>query len=93
MRTGDTVWVYPHGSPREAVAATVDILSGSGRSIALRLHERPEWCRIEDGFLVHKEDGRIEMLLSSYPVGPWVEIFRGGHYEIDETQPDTRFRP
>jgi len=87
MKTGDTVWIHPHSSPRESVAATIDLISSSGRSIALSLHERPPWCRIADGFLLQQEDLRIAMLLHRQEIGPWIEIVNHGHYEIEESKP------
>ena len=94
IQNGGAVWVYPHGSPDEAVTATVDLISGNGRAIAIRLNEKPPWCRIKDGFLLHPEDFRIAMLLSreavdDQPIGPWIEIMGGGHYEIDQEKPPT----
>lgn len=87
MKTGDTVWIYPHGSPRESFAATIDLLSSNGRSIALRLHGKPPWCQIADGFILHQEDFRIAMLLYREKVGPWIEVVHHGHYEIEESKP------
>ncbi len=90
---GGTVWVYPHGSPGVAVTATVDLISENQRSIALRLSEKPSWVRIADGVLLHKDYGQIEMLLmreaiGGQPIGPWIEISKHGHYEIETTKPD-----
>jgi hypothetical protein len=86
--------VYPHGLPDEAVTATVDLISGNGRAIAVRLNEKPPWCRVKNGFLLH-EDFRIAMFLSreaidDQPVGPWIEIMGGGLYEIDREKPALR---
>ena len=87
MKTGATVWIHPHGSPREAVPATVDLISSNGRSVALRLREKPPWCRITDGFLMHQEDFRIAMLLHREKIGPWIEMVHHGYYEIEESKP------
>ncbi len=92
MMNGQTVWIYPHGSPGQAVEARIDLLSNNGRSIALRLRGKPDWCRIDGGLLLHQEDFRAEMLLlreaiDGQPIGPWQEIFRGGQYEIEESEP------
>ena len=92
IQNGGTVWVYPHGSPDEAVTATVDLISDNGRAIAIRLNEKPSWCRVTNGFLLHRADYRIAMLLSrealgDQPVGPWIEMMGGGHYEIDKEKP------
>ena len=86
MKTGDTVWIHPHGSPGESAAATIDLISSNGRSIALSLHEKPPWCRIGDGFLLHQEDFRIAMLLHRLEIGPWIEIVNRGHYEIEASK-------
>jgi len=92
IQNGGTVWVYPHGRPDEAVTATVDLISGNGLSIAIRLSDKPSWCRIADGFLLHTQYSQIEMLLmreavDGQPVGPWIELARGGHYEIEQSKP------
>lgn len=87
MKTGDTVWIHPHGSPRDAVPATVDLISSNGRSIALRLRQEPPWCRLTDGFLMQQEDFRIAMLLYRETIGPWIEIVHDGHYEIEKARP------
>jgi hypothetical protein len=87
VKTGGTVWIHPHGSPREAVAATIDLISSNGRSIAVRLHEKPPWCRIADGFFLHQEDFRIAMLLHREKIGPWIEMVHHGHYEIGDSRP------
>lgn len=94
IRNGGTVWVYPHGSPREAVTATVDLISGNGRAIAIRLNRKP-WCQIADGSFLHRDDFRIAMLLTreavdDEPIGPWIEVVGGGHYEIEERPPSQR---
>ena len=87
MRTGDTVWVHPNSEDRCAMAAHVDLLSANGKSIALRLHEKPSWFRIADGAFLHKDDGRIEMLLLRDSVGaPWVDTVSGLEYEISEAK-------
>jgi hypothetical protein len=87
MKTGDTVWIHPHGSPGESAAATIDLISSNGRSVALSLHEKPPWCRIADGLLMHQEDLRIAILLHRQEIGPWIEIVNRGHYEIEESKP------
>ena len=87
MKNGDTVWIHPHGSPQDAVPATIDLISANERSIALRLHEKPVWCRIADGFFLHQEHGQIAMLLYREKLGPWIEMVHQGHYEIEETKP------
>jgi hypothetical protein len=87
VKTGDTVWIHPHGSPGESAAATIDLISSNGRSVALSLHEKPPWCRVADGVLLHHEDFRIAVLLYREKIGPWIEIVNQGHYEIEESKP------
>jgi hypothetical protein len=84
MGRADTVMAHPHGAPCQAVKATVNLISGNDRSIALRLHEKPSWVRIAEGVLLHREDLRIEMLLMRASVGAWIEVAHQGHYEIEE---------
>lgn len=88
MKAGDTVWIHPHGSPQQSVEATVDRISANQRSIALRLREKPVWCRIDDGFFLHQDHGQIAMLLSREKFGPWIELVHQGHYEIEEKKPN-----
>jgi len=87
VKSGDTVWIHPHGSPEQAVGATIDLISANQRSISIRLHEKPVWCRVDDGFFLHQDYGQIAMLLYREKFGPWIEIVRQGHYEIEETKP------
>jgi hypothetical protein len=87
VKVGDTVWIHPHGSRRDVVPATVETVSSNQRAIAVRLHDKPVWCRIDDGFLLHREHGEIAMLLYREKFGPWIEIVHQGHYEIEETEP------
>ena len=89
MKTGDTVWVHPVFDSAGAQAGHVDLLSSNGKSIALRLGDKPSWLRIADGgVLLRKDDGRIEMLLMRDSEGaPWVDTISGKEYEIKETKP------
>ena len=92
MKTGDTVWIRPSGDPRGAIAARVDLLSSNGRSIALRLRDRPVWLDIMAGVLLHKEDGHIEMLLlrdaaAGKAARPWVDTVTNRTYDISEVKP------
>ena len=91
MKTGDAVWIHPSGDPRDAIAAHVDLLSSNGRSIALRLNDRPLWLDIMSGVLLHK-DGHIEMLLmrdaaGAKAAGPWVDTVTNRTYDISEVKP------
>ena len=89
MRTSDTVWVHPLFDSAGAQAAQVDLLSSNGKSIALRLGDKPSWFHIADGgVFLRKDDGRIEMLLlRDFLDAPWVDSISGKQYEIKETKP------
>ena len=87
MKADDTIWIHPHGAPQEAVAATVVMVSCNERAIALRLHAKPVWCRMAEGFFLHQDHGQITMLLYREKFGPWIELVHQGHYEIEERKP------
>ncbi len=87
------VWVHPHGSPEQAVKATVDVISNNKRAIAIRLHckpaDKPAWVRfIAGSVLVHRDYVQIEMLLLRETIGPWEELLQRGHYEIEKDKPE-----
>lgn len=92
MKTGDKVRVYPHGDPEKAAEATIAILSSNGCSIAVGFMDKPPFAVGFDGdplsMAVHPEFGIIlfarREILNGAPGGPWIEIFGGGHYEIEE---------
>lgn len=93
MKTGDAVRVYPHGSPAKAATAEVVLLSGNGRSIAVAFGEISPPFRIVqgeiEGVAIHPEHGIMLLAhreeLNGEPWGPWVELFGGGHYEIEDS--------
>ncbi len=90
MNNGDMVWIYPRGTPEQAVEASIDLISSNGISIALRLRDEPSWFRIRNGLLLH-DAGGIEMLLmresiGGVPNGPWRNILDDGRYEIREVK-------
>ena len=88
MSTGDSVWVHPLSNPGGAARAYVDLVSSNGKSVALRLEDKPSWFRVMDGVFLHKEDGRIELLLLRDAIdAPWVDTITGKQYEIKETKP------
>ncbi len=88
MKTGGMVWIYPFGNKATAIDADVDLISSNGKSIALRLRDKPSWFRIDGGVFLHKRDGRIEMLLMrNTAAGPWVDTATGAEYEITEAKP------
>lgn len=89
MKTGDKVLVYPHGEEKLRWKAHVFIISDNGRSIAIGFDHVPPFLKTRKGVLVHMTAGKITMLLSrealdGVPWGPWIDIFHGGHFEIEE---------
>lgn len=88
MSNADSVTIHPHGSPELRSRALVELISGNGRSIALRLQEVPVWAHFRDhGMFVHVHHAQIVMLLTRETVGPWVEVVGGGHFEIEPEEP------
>ena len=87
MKTGDTVWIHPATGARDAMAAHVDLLSANGRSVALKLVDRPAWFRIDGGVFLRKDGGAIEMLLMREEDGRWRDVANGQPYEIKEANP------
>jgi hypothetical protein len=89
MVKGDRVRVYPHGSPDAATEATVILLSPNGLSIAVSFMDKPPFAVAKHGVTpIHPEFGVVLLgmreALDGKPWGPWMEIFGGGHYEIEE---------
>ena len=88
IQTGDTVRVYPHGSPDQAALGFVWIISANQRSIAVAFEDKPPFGIWKDGGMAVSPLG-ITMLatrveLDGQPWGPWREQFGGGHFEIEE---------
>ena len=94
MKTGDTVRVYPHGSPKKAARAKVMLFSENGRHIALSFGETtPPFVIVKGGSAAVSPEHGLMMLaereplgnaLHGEPWGPWIEYFGGGHYEIED---------
>ena len=90
MKTGDTVKVHQHGSPERSSEAKVLLLSENERSIALHFADKPAFVVDKSGGMaIHRDNGYLVMLatrseLHGKPWGPWIEIFGGGHFEIEE---------
>lgn len=90
MKLGDTVRIYPHGSPATVAQARVMIASKNGLSLVVDFEEPPPFYRPGlTGVFIHRETGRVTMILTRHvlngaPWGPWVEESGGGHYEIEE---------
>lgn len=83
MTQGSKVRVYPHGSPGEAVEATVLIISKSQRSIAVAFQDKPSFVNTANGIFV--DPAGIVMFATRLKAwGPWAESFHGDHYEIEE---------
>lgn len=87
MKTGDRVKVYPHGSPDQSAVGKIAIISSNQLSIAVGFMDKPPFAIVKDGVAIHPEHGimlfasRVE--IGGEPWGPWVEMFGGGHYEIE----------
>lgn len=89
MKAGDAVRVYPHGSPAKAATAKVIMLSPNERSIALSFADSPPFAIVKGGgAAIHPEHGLMMLAhreeLDGKPWGPWIEMFGGGHYEVEE---------
>jgi hypothetical protein len=89
IAAGDQVKVSVHGEDRFALAEVL-ICSANQRSIAVAFDDKPHFARYP--LQIDKRDGRIVMLLrreavENQPVGPWIEVMNGGHYEIEKGEP------
>jgi len=88
MRTGDRVKVYPHGAPELSSPGHVALISANQLSIAVGFLEKPPFAIVPDGMAVHPEHGLMLLAmreqLHGEPWGPWIEMFSGGHFEIEE---------
>jgi hypothetical protein len=89
MKTGDRVHVYPHGDESKAAIATVAIYSSNGRAIAVGFDSRPPFAIGNPlSMAIHPAYGIMlfasRAALNGAPWGPWVEMFGGGQFEIDE---------
>lgn len=86
----DVVRVHPHGSPDRSALAKVLMISTNQRSIAVAFDDKPPFAVDKSGgAAIHRDLGKIMMLASrselhGKPWGPWIEMFGGGHYEIEE---------
>jgi len=78
---GSTVKVYPHGSPQKSAHATV--LVACKTAVMLAFADKPPFAILREGIMLHPDHG-IVMMVQRYEIGPWFEIFGGGHYEIEE---------
>jgi|SRR5215471_10854590 len=92
MKKGDYVVVHPHGFPHMKAVAQVAIISDNKRAIAVGFDERPPFhTQIKDplAIAIHPEYGIMlfahREAIDGIPVGPWIEMVGGGHYEIEET--------
>ncbi len=86
MKPGDRVRIYPHGSPEKSAEAVV-ILYGEKEppkaSLAVAFGETfPPFATAGQGAAITPEHG-IVMLLYNLGIGPWIEMFGQGHYEIE----------
>lgn len=87
MKAGDKVRVYPHGSPDKAATGLITLLSGNQRSIAVGFLERVPFTIHPRGMVVGPDGIMLVAYreeLNGAPWGPWIELFGGGHFEIEE---------
>jgi len=86
---GQQVLVYPHGHQDRSATGKVLIISNNQRSIAVGFPDKPPFT-VGDVLAIHPEHGITMFLLrgaiNGNPLGPWVEAFSGGHYEIEALQ-------
>lgn len=94
MTKGDVVKVFPHGDPNCSALGVVVMFSTNARSIAVAFDEKPPFVMTSPEILssdprrrsaplnFHPEHGVI-FLATRYDVGPWIELFGGGHYEVE----------
>jgi len=83
LKQGDSVRVYPHGKPNVNAVGTIILISSNQRSIAVGFGEKPPFAILKNGITIHREFG-VTLIAMRYGVGPWVEIYGGGHYEIED---------
>ena len=87
MKPSDVVSVHPHGSPELAADANVIMASGNGCAIMVAFPDTPPFV-VSGGGAAYTGDGIILIArrteLNGKPWGPWVELFAGGHFEIEE---------
>jgi len=87
MRTGDQVRVYPHGKPELAATGRVTLVSDNQLSIAVAFTDKPPFAIIGGAMAIH--EGHLMLCayrekLHDEPWGPWIELFGGSHFEIEE---------
>jgi hypothetical protein len=91
MKQGDRVCIYPQGKPALSAFATVAIISGNQRSIAVGFDHNPQFPLFDDPLAFHPSYGvmlfatrdRLPYDAPSLAWGPWTDIFGGGRYEIE----------
>ncbi len=82
IQAGDTVRVFPHGSPHQYALGKVLICSANQKSIAVAFADKPPFAIIPDGGILLGPGG-VQLLAMRHDVGPWIELVGGGHYEIE----------
>lgn len=75
---GDDVRVYPHGSPEQAAIGRVITCSEDQRSIMIGFPDKPPFVTFADS--------QVLFLGLRYDIGPWIELTREGHYEIETAE-------
>jgi len=91
MKRGDQVRVCPHGESRRSAVATVAIISENQLAIGVGFPDKPPFAVNAPGSMaIHPQLGVMlfahRETLNGKPWGPWVEIFGGGHYEIEPVE-------
>ena len=91
MTKGDRVKVYPHGEPEASAEGKIEIISDNQISIAVSFGDGPlPFPPSGGGLAIHPEHGIMLLarreLLDNKPWGPWIEVFNGDHFEIEEVQ-------
>lgn len=84
IQTGDIVRVHPHGHSDQNALGIVALISGNQRSIAVAFKDQPPFVIIPGGALLGP--GGVQLLAWRGPISLWVEIFAGGHYEIETAE-------
>lgn len=82
---GDTVRIYPHGSPDQAATGRVVMCGKHQKMIIIRFETQPPFARSPGPDATFQALG-IFFFGHRHLVGPWIEWFREGHYEIETAE-------
>jgi hypothetical protein len=84
MCSGDSVRVFPHGSPERAAVGVLEGVTDASSEVAssyvvmVLFDTMPPFAK--------GGEPPIRMVLINYGLGPWVEPGRGGHYEVESVE-------